>query len=162
MATDIKQLPNGGDTRRRHKAKAGISLPVIAFQDKPASRVTPDDVRQSRNPVRFAKVGTDTVLRGELPKDATRQDPTTQLRALKAAIEHNLKRVVSLVKRGEFDRAQIVCSIVAQQRGTAIGLADKLATAMALEAQAAKDMPARKPTIAVTVKQKRYNRWSEK
>lgn len=157
----LRNLPETKlDLGRPAKAITGIAVPVSTYLDKPRARLSPEDNRQGHGP-KFAKRGKAGELASETPKDASRQSPAVRMTALKASILHNVRRVASLVARGEIDRAAVVCSIVAQQRGDLIGLMEKQAALLALDPVEAAPIRRNSP-IKVENKVKHYPTWSDK
>lgn len=84
----------------------------------------------------------------------------TQIKAIKADIETNLKQIARLVSIGRLDKAGIVCEIVTRQRLRLTEVTEKY---LAILEQEPKPEVAvnRRPGSKVVRKIKRYARWSD-
>lgn len=94
-------------------------------------------------------------------RDPSRQSIDNQISQTAQAITTNLKQIARLVQRGRYDKAGIVCEIVARQRLRLHELAMKRQEL--LDKPALQDEPVnRKPTTKTVRKPKRYKRWADK
>lgn len=139
-------------------AKSGET--ITALGETPRGDPRPK-VGKLATPSNSSKVA--MAAKGKLPgRDATRQDMSRQIAAMKAEIDKNLRRIVSLTRRGEIDHAALVCAIVADKRSRILELAAKYE---AIKNAPIEDEPPampRKSPFGVQVKVKRYKTWSDK